>query len=104
MRRSRPPKQPSGSPPCNTPTRRCAAPDDGIVSKLTAHEGQLVSIGHPVAGLVPDLTYVIANFKETQLDRMRPGQRAVIRIDAYPGHTLQGRVESLSGATGARFR
>ena len=82
---------------------RVVAPEDGIVSKITAHEGALVGVGQPVAELVPDRTYVVANFKETQLDRMRPGQRALVEVDALPHRPLEGRVESLSGATGARF-
>ena len=79
------------------------APEDGVISKLVAHEGQLVSPGQPVAELVPAATYVVANFKETQVGRMVPGQRAVVTIDAYPGLELEGTVESLSGGTGARF-
>ncbi len=82
---------------------RLAAPEDGVVSKLTVHPGQLVAPGQPVAELVPDASYVVANFKETQVGRMRPGQRAEVRIDAYPGLRLEGTVESLSGGTGARF-
>jgi membrane fusion protein (multidrug efflux system) len=46
---------------------------------------------------------VVANFKETQVGRMRPGQTAKVRIDAFPGVDLDARVESLSGGTGARF-
>ncbi|HWE30621.1 MAG TPA: HlyD family secretion protein, partial [Polyangia bacterium] len=79
------------------------APADGLASKLTVHEGQLVAIGSPVIELVPVQTYVIANFKETQLGRMKPGQRADIRVDAYPGKKLEGTVESLSGGTGSSF-
>jgi membrane fusion protein (multidrug efflux system) len=79
------------------------APEDGVVSKLSAHEGQLVAPGQPLAELVPNATYVIANFKETQVGRMRPGQSAAVEIDAYPGLRLEGTVESLSGGTGARF-
>lgn len=82
---------------------RILAPEDGVISKLVAHEGQIVSPGQPVAELVPAKTYVVANFKETQVGRMTPGQRAVVKIDAYPGVELEGRVESLSGGTGARF-
>lgn len=79
------------------------APQDGVVSKLSAREGQLVAADQPVAELVPDRTYVVANFKETQVGRMRPGEKATVEIDAYPGLKLPGRVESLSGGTGARF-
>ena len=57
----------------------------------------------PLAELVPDRTYVVANFKETQVGRMRPGQQARVRIDAFPGVEIEGKVESLAGGTGARF-
>jgi len=79
------------------------APEDGVVSKLSVHEGQLVSPGQPLVELVPDRTYLVGNFKETQVGSMRKGQRAVVEIDAYPGLKLEGTVESLSGGTGARF-
>ncbi|WP_224363256.1 HlyD family secretion protein [Hyalangium versicolor] len=79
------------------------APTDGIVSKLGVHAGQLVSVGTPVAELVPAQTYVVANFKETQIGEMHPGDRVKVEIDAFPGHDLEGQVESLSAGTGARF-
>jgi membrane fusion protein, multidrug efflux system len=79
------------------------APADGVASKLTVHEGQLVAIGSPVIELVPTTTYIIANFKETQLGKMKPGQRADIKVDAYSGKKLEGTVESLSGGTGSSF-
>jgi membrane fusion protein (multidrug efflux system) len=82
---------------------RIVAPADGVASKLTAHEGQLLAIGQPVIELVPTGTYVIANFKETQVGRMKPGQRAFIKIDAFPGRKFEGVVESLSAGTGASF-
>ena len=79
------------------------ATQDGVISKLSVRQGQLVASGQPMAELVPSQTYVVANFKETQVGRMRPGEKATVEIDAYPGLKLQGRVESLSGGTGARF-
>lgn len=82
---------------------RVVAPADGQVSKLSIREGQLLSAGQPVARLVPPWTYVIANFKETQVGHIRPGQRVEVKVDAFPGRTLTGRVESLSGGTGASF-
>jgi membrane fusion protein (multidrug efflux system) len=80
-----------------------AAPADGVASKLSVHVGQLLSAGQPVVELVPTDTYVVANFKETQLGSMRPGQRAKIAIDAYPHRDLEAKVESIAGATGATF-
>ena len=82
---------------------RVVAPVDGELSKLSVREGQIVAGGQPVAQLVPVQSYVVANFKETQIGGMRPGQRADVEIDAYGGRKLEGRVESISGGTGARF-
>ena len=52
---------------------------------------------------MPTGTYVLANFKETQIGSMRPGQHAEIEIDAFPGRKFEGKVESLAGGTGAAF-
>jgi len=82
---------------------KVVAPEDGVVSKLGAHEGQIVQMAQPIVELVPTRTYVIANFKETQIGAMRPGQRVKVRIDALGGEGFEGKVESLSGGTGARF-
>jgi membrane fusion protein (multidrug efflux system) len=81
---------------------KIVAPADGIASKLAVHPGSLVTAGQPIVQLVPRNTYIIANFKETQVGRMRPGQRAEVKIDAL-GKTFEGKVESLSGGTGASF-
>jgi membrane fusion protein, multidrug efflux system len=79
------------------------ASEDGLVTKLTVQPGQMIQIGQPLAELVPDRTYVVANFKETQVGRIRPGQRARLRMDAFPGVEIEGKVESIAGGTGARF-
>jgi membrane fusion protein (multidrug efflux system) len=79
------------------------APADGKVSKLSAREGAMVAPGQAVAQLVPAQTYVVANFKETQVGAMHPGQRVLVEVDAYSGRKLLGTVESISGGTGARF-
>ena len=81
---------------------KITAPVDGLASRLAVHAGSYVTVGQPIVQLVPRTTYVIANFKETQLRRMRPGQRAVVKIDAL-GKQFEGRVESVSGGTGATF-
>lgn len=78
------------------------APQAGRVTRKTVEEGAFVSVGQPLLALVPKDVWVVANFKETELRDMRPGQRAEIKVDAYPGK-LQGRVESLQAGTGARF-
>ncbi|QSQ18955.1 HlyD family secretion protein [Pyxidicoccus parkwayensis] len=79
------------------------APADGQVSRLSVREGQFLGAGQLVAELVPSETYVVANFKETQVGNMKPGQVVEVEVDAFSGKTLEGRVESLSGGTGARF-
>jgi membrane fusion protein (multidrug efflux system) len=76
---------------------------DGIASRLGVHAGALVSPGQAIVQLVPARTYIIANFKETQVKAMRPGQKAAIRVDALGRQDFEGRVESLSGGTGATF-
>jgi membrane fusion protein, multidrug efflux system len=79
------------------------APQDGVVSKLGVHEGQLAGESQTVAVLIPSATYLVANFKETQIGRMRTGDPADVELDAYPGKRFSAVVESLSGGTGSRF-
>jgi membrane fusion protein (multidrug efflux system) len=79
------------------------APFAGIVSKRGVELGQVVMAGQPLYALINlEDVYVTANFKETQLERMCPGQPAAIYVDTF-GRDYQGRVDSLSGATGERF-
>jgi len=82
---------------------RITAPIDGIASKLAVHPGALVSAGMPVVQLVPRQTYIIANYKETQMRSMRVGQKVTIKVDVVHGKEFEGRVESVSGGTGASF-
>ncbi len=79
------------------------APVDGVVTKKTVEPGQVVQPGEVLLMLVPlrDV-WVVANFKETQLARVHPGQRASVRVDMY-GKTFTGHVDSIAGATGARL-
>lgn len=80
------------------------APTKGIVSKKTVEVGQVVQAGQPLMTLIPlEEVWVTANFKETQLENMHPGQPAVIEVDAYGGREFKGHVESLAAATGSRF-
>ena len=80
------------------------APVRGVVSKKGVNVGQVVAAGQPLFAIVQiDDVWVTANYKETQLKEMRPGQRAVISVDAYGGREYKGKVDSISGATGARF-
>lgn len=82
---------------------RILAPSDGVVSKKTIAVGQQVAAGQSIVQLVTPLLWVTANFKETQVAHMRPGQPAHVEVDALPGVTLHGELESLSAATGSRF-
>ncbi len=82
---------------------RITAPASGIIAKKQVEVGQLVAAGQPVLNIVADTgVWVTANFKETQLAKIRPGQHADFDVDAY-GCTGTGVVESVSGATGAKF-
>ena len=79
------------------------APESGRVTRKAVEAGAYVSVGQSVLAIVPEESWVVANFKETQLARMRVGQAAEIRVDAYPDRTLHGRVDSIQDGTGARF-
>ena len=80
------------------------APVDGIISQRKVELGQFVQPGQQLLAVVPlDKIWVTANFKENQLENMRPGQRAVISVDAYGGRKYKGHVDSIAAATGARF-
>lgn len=76
----------------------------GIISKKSVEVGQVIQPGQPLFSLVlADDIWVTANFKETQLKNMRPGQPVDIDVDGYGGHDYRGHVESISPATGAKF-
>ncbi|MDB4952734.1 MAG: emrA1 [Myxococcales bacterium] len=77
------------------------APVDGYVSRLGVRTGQMVQPGTTVAMVVPRQTYVVANFKETQISRIRAGDDVEVKIDA--AGTLRGKVASVAAGTGARF-
>lgn len=80
------------------------APESGTVSKRSVQQGQFVTAGQALFSLVlSDEIWVVGNFKETQLEKMRTGQDADIDVDAFPGDKFKGTVQSISGATGARF-
>ena len=80
------------------------APAAGVVARKSANPGQVVQAGQPLLSLVQvSDVWVTANFKETQLAHMQPGQRATIEVDAFGGRSFEGKVESIAGATGARF-
>lgn len=80
------------------------APADGRVSRKNVQPGQFVQPGQQLIALVGSgELWIVANFKETQMEKMRPGQKVSIRIDAFPKEELEGTVESISAGTGARF-
>ena len=79
------------------------APVAGVVSNRSVELGQIVAPGQPLMAVIPtDDIWVVANFKETQLHMMRPGQKVTIAVDS-DGREYDGHVDSVSGATGARF-
>lgn len=81
------------------------APADGVITQVSRLQvGQMVFPGVPMLSIVRDGgTRVEANFKETDLNHMRPGQKAEIRLDAYPGVKLSGHVDSIGAGTGSEF-
>ncbi|MEI9407378.1 HlyD family secretion protein [Mesorhizobium salmacidum] len=80
------------------------APYDGVVGNRSVEQGDLVSPGQKLAVVVPmDKLYIVANFKETQLARLVPGEKVNISVDAIDGHPIQGTVSSLAPASGAVF-
>jgi len=83
---------------------RITAPASGEVSRKQVEVGQLVAPGQPLLSIVADTgVWVTANFKETQLSKIRVGQPVEFEIDAYGGCVAEGKVASVSGATGAKF-
>jgi membrane fusion protein (multidrug efflux system) len=80
------------------------APVSGVAGNRAGQVGQYVKAGTQLLSLVPlPRVYVTANFKETQLTHMRPGQLAEVSVDAYPDLTLEGRIESFAPGSGAQF-
>ncbi|GAA4461126.1 HlyD family secretion protein [Nemorincola caseinilytica] len=80
------------------------APQDGRVSKVTVQLGQLLQAGQSLFSVVlDDQPWVVANFKETQINKMHEGQEVTLKVDAFPGHEFHGKVASFAPATGSRF-
>jgi membrane fusion protein (multidrug efflux system) len=82
---------------------RIVAPEDGIVGERKVRSGQLVSPGTQVLSLVQHKIWVQANFKENQLRHIHEGDRAEIRVDAFPGVVLKGKVGQIAPASGSQF-
>jgi membrane fusion protein (multidrug efflux system) len=83
---------------------RIVAPQDGVIAQRQVKPGQYVGVGTQVTSLTPlPHVWVIANYRETQLTHMAVGERAEIRVDAYPGLVLRGRVLAFAPGSGAQF-
>jgi membrane fusion protein, multidrug efflux system len=82
---------------------KITAIEAGTVANKLVEEGNYVQPGQALFSIVPNAPYVVANFKETQLERMRPGQAAEVHVDAYPRLRLKGHVDSLQRGTGSVF-
>jgi membrane fusion protein (multidrug efflux system) len=82
---------------------RITAPENGIVGERKVRPGQLVSPGTQVISLVQSEVWVQANYKETQVRHIHPGNPAEIRVDAFPGLILKGKVDQVSPASGSQF-
>ena len=79
------------------------APESGYVTKKAVEPGNIVGAGQALMALVSERLWVVANYKEVQLQRMRPGQPVSIKIDAYPQRRFRGKVDSIQSGSGARF-
>ena len=82
---------------------KIVAPEDGRVTNKSVEPGAYIQVGQTLFAVVPAQVWVTANFKETQLTHMQPGQHATIRVDAYPGKRFEGHVDSIQSGTGERF-
>ena len=82
---------------------RVTAPADGYVTKKAVENGDYLQVGQKLMALVPRELYVTANFKESQLEHIRPGQPVRITVDSVEGHAFAGHVDSIMAGSGARF-
>ena len=85
---------------------RIKAPARGRITKKSLEPGKMVSPGQPLMAVVPldwSSLWVVANYKETQITRIRPGQKVRIAVDTYPDFTITGKVESIMAGSGAAF-
>jgi membrane fusion protein (multidrug efflux system) len=79
------------------------APETGRVTRKAVEVGALVQVGEPLMAVVPGEVWVTANFKESQIGTIRPGQSVEVKVDAYSDKTFKGHVDSIQAGTGARF-
>lgn len=78
------------------------APQDGTVSNKRVEKGAYVQVGSPLFVIVPNEVWVVANFKENQLEKMKIGQSVEIKVDTYPKHKFKGKIDSIQRASGAK--
>jgi len=80
------------------------APSDGYVTKKSVEVGNQIDVGQPLMAIVSlDDIWITANYKETQLENVKPGQKVEIKVDMYPGKTFRGTIDSIMAGTGAVF-
>jgi membrane fusion protein (multidrug efflux system) len=80
------------------------APYNGKMGRRTIQEGQLIQAGQPLFSIVLSQdVWVVANFKETQFEKMKIGQKVIVHVDAFPGHAFNATLTSFSPATGSKF-
>lgn len=80
------------------------SPSDGYVTKKSVERGNQIQVGQPLMAVVAlEDIYITANYKETQLEKIKPGQKVNIKVDTYPGKTFKGTVESIMAGTGSVF-
>ena len=78
------------------------APEEGLITNRSVEQGNYVQVAQPMFAIVPEKMWVVANFKETQLANMKPGQPVEIKVDTYRGKKFQGKVDSIQRASGAQ--
>jgi membrane fusion protein, multidrug efflux system len=76
---------------------------DGVITRKDVEPGMYIQVDQPMFSIVQYDVWVVANFKETRLDRIRPGESVEISVDAYPGRSITGKVQSVQDGTGSRF-
>jgi membrane fusion protein (multidrug efflux system) len=83
---------------------KISAPSDGYIAKRTVEIGNQIQAGQPLMAVIPlDDIWITANYKETQLERVRPGHKVKIKVDTFPDKVFHGKVESITAGTGAVF-
>lgn len=78
------------------------APQGGYITNKNVEKGAYVQVGQPLMAIVPEKVWVVANFKENQLENMKPGQEVEIKIDTYPRKVFKGKVDSIQRSSGAK--